>query len=135
QALGAYEPGAWAFLDFNRVPHDGTEIRGGWQELAAATVQIDPSAAEKLERRARLSIAIRMQARKGDWPRAHVLRALVHALELGSKLQKRDEAKRIAELEGRYLAEGKGTTAAVRATTAELGVAGTRVWGLHKSPE
>lgn len=116
--LASYEPRKWAIFDPTRLFSEGaTTVSGGWEEWTQATVPVDVADGQTQERRTRLSAAIRLKALSGEWPRHNVRRALVHALNLEKKVRKRDEAKRIAEVEGWHLAKGSGTTAAVKATS------------------
>ena len=134
--LAAYDPGKWVIFDPGRLFAEGqTAVSGGLEDLARASVSVEPTEGEKLERRARLSLVIHLQSRKGEWPRGTIRRALVHALDLEAKIRKRDEAKRVAQVEGRLLAEGKSATAVVKETAAELGISQGRIWGLHRSPD
>lgn len=137
KALAAYEPGQWGIFDPARLLPDGVmEASGDLQELTQAMVPVEATDAQKQERRARLSAAIRMEALdNAEWPRANVRRALVHALELDAKMRKREEARKIAVVEGRYLASGLLPEAALKATATELGCSPGKVRPLRASPE
>lgn len=137
KALAAYEPGQWGVFDPTRLLPDGvTEANGDLEELAQATVPVEATDAQKQERRARLSAAIKVEALNDhEWLRANSRRALVHALELDAKMRKRDEASKIAAIEGRHLANGLLAEAALKATAAELGCSPGKVRPLRAFPE
>lgn len=137
QVIAAYdEPGAWRILDPSLLFSPGEKsVSGGWEELADASVPVEPTDAQKQERRARLSAAIRLKAQNGEFPRAMVRRALAKALDLETKVRKRKDAARIAGIEGRYLARGESPEAALKMTAADAKRSVGKVRALRASPE
>lgn len=136
QVLASYQPGAWRILDPALLfPRGVTTVSGGWEKLADASVPVEQTDAQKQERRARLSAAIRLKAQNSnEYPRANVRRALVYALDLETSVRKRKEATKIACIEGRYLAEGKSLEPALKATVADVGCSPGKVRALRLSP-
>lgn len=137
QVLAAYDqPGAWQILDPSLLfPPGVTTVSGGWEELADASVPVEPTEAQRQERRTRLSAALRMKAQNGEYPRAMVRRALTKALDLETMVRKRKAATKIAAIEGRHLAAGKKLEPALQATAADAGCSPGKVRALRLSPE
>lgn len=133
--LIAYEPGRWGFLDLSRAVEPGQKTIDVTSEIIArASVLPDPTLADRQSRRLALVTLVDHMALGGERLSSDLRRALVVALELGSRVARRKEASKAAAIEGKRLAEGASVTEAVDAVVGELGISPRKAWEFRRSP-